>query len=322
MKTLSKPRVDLIDALLAEADTGDITAALLEKDEHLTDALRAIFSLQFEHASLVFCGGTSLSKAHGLIERMSEDADIKVVLSEETAQWPGNKLRRYLGDGIRNAVLQAIGETGLVEDEERRRSLNGNRYIHSQWSYRRAYEGVAALRPNLQLELLVRRPVLPTTTSHIGALADRLAGQASPACAVTVVSVAETMAEKVLSFLRRFAQHRAGRMQQDWDTALVRHIYDVHCIASLRPQVLNEAMGAFALLVQGDVQEFGYQDPGFAEAPGLMLRGALRAASTDAQTRREYDTVLLPLVYGWTRPSFEEAWDSFHGLALRMLDEL
>ena len=78
MRTLSAERIELIDALVAEADIGDITAGLLEKDEHLTAALQAVFGLSFEHASLVFCGGTSLSKAHSLIERMSEDADIKL----------------------------------------------------------------------------------------------------------------------------------------------------------------------------------------------------------------------------------------------------
>lgn len=81
MRTLSPERLELIDAMVAEANIGDITAGLLEKDEHLTAALRAVFGLRFDHASLVFCGGTSLSKAHSLIERMSEDADIKVVLS-------------------------------------------------------------------------------------------------------------------------------------------------------------------------------------------------------------------------------------------------
>ena len=81
MKVLAKDRSELIEALDAEADLGGVTTALLEKDEHLTDALRAVFALDFECVELVFCGGTSLSKAHGLIERMSEDADLKVVLT-------------------------------------------------------------------------------------------------------------------------------------------------------------------------------------------------------------------------------------------------
>lgn len=103
MRALSPARLELIDALVAEADTGGVTAALLEKDEHLTDALRAMFDLKLEHATLVFCGGSSLSKAHRLIERMSEDADIKVVLADATSAWSKNKTRRYLGDGVRGA---------------------------------------------------------------------------------------------------------------------------------------------------------------------------------------------------------------------------
>lgn len=94
MRKLTPERHELIDAVVAEVDIGGITAGLLEKDEHLTAALQAVFALNFEHASLVFCGGSSLSKAHGLIERMSEDADIKVALSQDTAAWSKTKLRR------------------------------------------------------------------------------------------------------------------------------------------------------------------------------------------------------------------------------------
>lgn len=322
MRTLSQDRLDLIDALLAETDTGDITAALLEKDEHLTDALRAVFGLQFEHATLVFCGGTSLSKAHGLIERMSEDADIKVVLRESTAGWSKTKLRRYLGDEVRNRVLQTLTATGLAEDEAQRRSLNDNRYVHSQWAYQRAYEGANTLRPNLQLELVVRRPLLTTTVVNVGSLADRLAQRSGATCAVAVIAVAETLAEKVLSFLRRFAQHRAGRMQQAWDTALVRHVYDVHCIVSQTPDVVDAAVSAFVALVQGDIGEFGYQDPEFAADPRNVLGQALREGGTDTQIHQEYDGVLLPLVYGRSKHPFDEAWASFERVARRMLSQL
>lgn len=322
MRTLPPSRLELIEALLAEADTGNITAALLEKDEHLTDALRAVFALQFEHASLVFCGGTSLSKAHGLIERMSEDADIKVVLAETTAGWPKSQLRRYLGDEVRNRVLQALSDTGLVEDQALRRSLNNNRYVHSQWVYQRAYDGAAALRPKLQIELVVRRPVLPTAVAEIGSLADHLSQQTGAPCPVAVITIAETLAEKVLAFLRRFAQHRAGKMQQDWDTALVRHLYDVHCIVSQRPGVVEAATGAFITLVQGDVDEFGYQDPEFATAPKAALARALNMMGADTQSRREYEAVLLPLVYGRSKPPFDEAWASFEKVAHGMLSQL
>ena len=152
MRKLSQDRLDLIDALVAECGLVGITAGLLEKDEHLTDALRAVFALKFEYVRLVFCGGTSLSKAHSLIERMSEDADIKLVLSEEARQWGASKLRRYLGDEVRQRVATTLTELGLMEEAEKAASLNGNRYIHSQWAYARAYDGASSLRPSLQLE--------------------------------------------------------------------------------------------------------------------------------------------------------------------------
>ena len=322
MRTLTAERQELIDALVAEANIGGVTAGLLEKDEHLTAALQAVFNLNFEHASLVFCGGTSLSKAHGLIERMSEDADIKIVLSPDATNWSQNQLRRYLGDEVRGQVIKTLGLIGFVEDEEFRRSLNNNRYNHSQWAYQRTYDGVAALRPNLQLELIARNPVRPTELAHLGTLADKLARHTGTTFSVPVISVAETLAEKVLSFLRRFAQHRSGLMQQNWDTALVRHIYDVHCIVSKKPEVLDDSVIAFVALTAGDVDEFGYQDAAFAKNPKTVLTTALNQIGNDMQSHREYREVLLPLVYGEEKFSFEDAWSSFGAIAKRFVNEL
>lgn len=322
MRVLVAERRELIDALVAEADIGDVTAGLLEKDEHLTAALQAVFELRFEHALLVFCGGTSLSKAHGLIERMSEDADIKVVLSAAAANWSNNQLRRYLGDEVRGQVVNALNAIGLVEDEDARRSLNDNQYLHSQWIYQRTYDGIAALRPNLQLELTTRTTVLPTETALLGTLANKLAGQTGATFSASVASVSETLAEKVLSFLRRLAQNRAGVMQQPWDTALVRHIYDVHCIVSQRPTAINNAMTAFSLLTASDVSEFGYQDPNFQKDPKATLSNALNQLGNDAQTRDEYQRVLLPLIYGKGRFSYSEALGSFNNAAQQLLNSL
>lgn len=322
MRILAPGRLELIDALVFEADIGDITAALLEKDEHLTAALHTVFALEFEYVSLVFCGGNSLSKAYSLIERMSEDADIKVVLSEEASTWPQNKLRRYLGDQVREQVTKALESIGLTEDLALRRSLNGNQYVRSQWAYARAYDGIASLRPNLQLELVVRTPTLPTTTVMIGSLVDKLAGRTGISSSVRVIAVAETLAEKVLSFLRRFAQHRAGQMQQAWDTALVRHIYDVHRIVSHNSGVIVDSVAVFVALTQGDVQEFGYQDQLFATNPKTVLSTALRQAKDGQQPRDEYYSVLLPLVYGKDKPSFDEAWVSFESVAKQLINAL
>lgn len=322
MRALPDDRRELIDALVAEADVGDVTAGLLEKDEHLTAALQAVFQLRFEHATLVFCGGTSLSKAHGLIERMSEDADIKVVLSKATSNWSNNQLRRYLGDEVRGQIVNALTAIGLVEDETARRSLNENKYLHSQWTYQRTYHGIAALRPNLQLELTARSPALPIETALLSTLADKLAQRMGDTFSAPVVSISETLAEKVLSFLRRLAQNRAGLMQQPWDTALVRHIYDVHCIVSQKPEAIHNAMAAFPALTALDASEFGYQDADFQGAPKATLVDALHRLDNDQQSRDEYQQVLLPLIYGKARFSYDEAMGSFNATAYQLINAL
>lgn len=146
-------------------------------------------------------------------------------------------------------------------------------------------------------------------------MADRLAGWPGAAFDVPTISVAETQSEKVLSFLRRFAQHRAGQMQDDWDTTLVRHIYDVHCIVTRSPELAEISSPAFATLVRGDVAEFGRQHGEFADDPLGMLKRALALSGADEQSRAEYEQNLLPLVYGNVKPHFDEAFASFEKVA-------
>lgn len=320
MRVLTPERQELIEALVAEGAPGGITAGLLEKDEHLTDALRALFALQLEGVYLVFCGGTSLSKAYGLIERMSEDADLKIVLTD-AARASRGEIRRRLSL-LKAQVIETLTAIGLVENSANGLAFNENRYFCSEWSYSRHYGSAAGLRPHLQIELTARTPVLRAQTRRITSLADHLAGRSDPAFEALVVAVAETVAEKVLSFLRRYAQHRAGLMRQAWDTALVRHLYDVHRILQRQPDVLVDAQQAFPLLVAGDQKEFGIQFPDFAEAPSQVLNGALRQAREDAKIETEFTDNLLPLIYGGDTPSFEQAFGDFEKVAVNLLGTL
>lgn len=216
-------------------------------------------------------------------------------------------------------MAEALSKIGLVEDEDKAMTLNEYRYMHSQWSYQRRYPISTGLRPNLQLELTLRAPMLDIASVPIYALADRLAGKDGAPFEVKTISVAETLAEKVLSFLRRFAQHRSGQMRGTWDTALVRHIYDVHCIVTHDSDLIELAVTAFKELVNGDVTEFGKQQPDFAEKPLEVLEKALAQVEKDEQSRSEYEKNLLPLVYGDFKPHFDEAFSSFKNVALQLL---
>src|SRR5579863_8734255 len=100
-KITSEWKSDIEQAATADL-LADLPAAAAEKDVHITDALRELSRIKVVHTAhkisqtkgdlrpstiqiesrLVFAGGTCLSKAHGLNERMSEDIDMKVILDE------------------------------------------------------------------------------------------------------------------------------------------------------------------------------------------------------------------------------------------------
>ncbi|MCT8362078.1 nucleotidyl transferase AbiEii/AbiGii toxin family protein [Xanthomonas citri pv. anacardii] len=332
MKKLAKDRQEFIESIAAE-HSSQISASLLEKDEHLSDALDAIFKLDTipekssPNLKLVFCGGSSLSKGHGLIERMSEDADLKIVISETLLSGSRNGVKTSLST-LKKDISSALQAIGLVQDKDNLpKALNENRYFASHWLYDPIYKPAVGLRPHLLVEFTARTPVLEVESLDILRLADRLAMGINPQYKVEslkapTVKIAETVAEKVLSFLRRYAQHRSGKMEREWDGALVRHIYDVHCALKSDPTVKNKAAKAFPDLVQTDQKEFGGQFEDFNSAPKLTLENSLKAILIDANVKTEYQGNLLPLVYGSEKPAFSEALDSFELVARFLIGAL
>lgn len=309
MKTITPEQVELIDAVLAEVDVGLLTASILEKDVHVTDALQALMGMQFPGVHLVFCGGTSLSKAYRLIERMSEDVDLKIVLGESDAL-SASAQKRHLSN-LKSQVCHVLAGLGFEETVEERVARNENRYFASRWQYAPQYPHDASLRPYLSLELTARTPQFKLTQQPLEYLVNRLAARSGRLGDISCVAVEETLAEKVISFLRRYAQHQAGAMLQPWDDTLVRHIYDVYCISLGDPSVGERAAGGFKNLVGFDALEFGRQFPPFAANPGKTLQGALEQAGSDVVIRGQYDTRLMPLIFGAVRPSFDEAYVVF-----------
>jgi len=77
--------------------------ALVEKDFYVVKALAAIMAVDMSPFVLVFAGGTSLSRAHGVIRRMSEDIDLKITGARDPRR---SELRR-IRDDITGALLAA-----------------------------------------------------------------------------------------------------------------------------------------------------------------------------------------------------------------------
>lgn len=91
---------------------------VIEKDFWVCWTLRRLFALESAGRDLVFKGGTSLSKAYGLIRRFSEDIDLSIDRSSlgfggasDPAILTGKPFKRAdeaLGHAARSRILTAI----------------------------------------------------------------------------------------------------------------------------------------------------------------------------------------------------------------------
>ena len=92
---------ELIDRLAmlqqTEIEHLGINQVAIEKDWWVTATLKALFQTDY-HESLIFKGGTSLSKGFNIIERFSEDIDLAISHSffgiEKTSKNQREKLRK------------------------------------------------------------------------------------------------------------------------------------------------------------------------------------------------------------------------------------
>ncbi|WP_339070889.1 nucleotidyl transferase AbiEii/AbiGii toxin family protein [Pseudomonas idahonensis] len=348
MKTLSEQlRVNIEDASTAGI-LKSMPAAVAEKDQHITDALHALSQIRVTHVAsqlnrkkgdpqpstvnvatrLVFAGGTCLSKAYGLIERMSEDIDIKVEL---LAPPEGYAFGKDVGDRSRLKALHAEVEKVLsdlgfhwVEGEGNPTRRDVYRYYCLMVSYQAHFQDAAGtLRPQLKIELVCRPPMIPSETQNLGYMLEKLGGVNEPFLFnMECITVAETLAEKVLSLLRRCASSWAGCQRGDFDTALVRHVYDVWRIATGYPEAIEPAAGVFASSVAKDVEEFGRQHPEFGADPFGVLRQTLEVAATHEGLKANFEQRLMPLLYAHERPDYETCFAAFADVARHLLDRV
>ena len=70
---LDLPDRDQVVRQMVSATELGVEVSSIEKDWYACQALKAVSSIESDNFTIIFSGGTSLSKAHGLIQRFSED---------------------------------------------------------------------------------------------------------------------------------------------------------------------------------------------------------------------------------------------------------
>lgn len=274
------------------------STALVEKDFHVVRALAALSDADLAPLSIVFGGGTSLSRAHRLIRRMSEDIDLKIISEEDPTRGQLRKLREKMTD-----ALLAAGFVFDPDNPAHRRSANESRYTVFRLPYPSVERGEGALRPEIQIEVApwpLREPPVSLTVSSFVAEAF---GRPAEVGKIDCVSITQTAAEKFVALTRRVAA-RLERPEEEQDPALIRHVYDLHVIRGHYD--LPRAAALIQNIMPHDAQVFGSQFPAYRADPLGQTRRAIEALETLPEYGNHYAGFLRSMVYG-ERPAFEVA---------------
>lgn len=318
MKTITDLELNLAQDLRHEGAT-ILPLRVLEKDILITEVLEIFSGISDDDVSVVFCGGTCLSKAYRLIDRMSEDVDFKVVVPSDLTKSARSKM---LSDFKKKTVF-ALERCGFLVPSKEVVARDGNNYVAMNLHYQSKFPSVASLRPEIKLEINARPPLLPIARLGVQKILDDLLENEVNQVFIDCISVEETLAEKVLSFLRRTAEMLAGRNRGDYDDRLVRHLYDSHAILN-RHSGLEESwlFEHFAAMVSNDAVQFRNQYPEFEQDPAGQLRVTLEMLQDNpARFERDYERFVSDLVFG-DPVHFQDARDAFVEIAERLVAAL
>ena len=222
MRKLSLENLDLIREVVL-AQLSPYPENMLEKDWHNSIVLDAIASHKNDLGiEPIFAGGTSLSKAHNLINRMSEDLDFRLGDFGEASRSQNKKARRNFHNRLQKILTDEGYEVVAREPHNEYKSLKFS------LKYDAAFLGVGNLRSEIQIDVWSAPLQLLPEIRQPRNLALEAAGFSYDSFNWQCMQPAEILIEKIISLTRRAEDiNGAG-----WEPQLLRHIYDVHSLVS------------------------------------------------------------------------------------------
>lgn len=178
---------------------------VLEKDMWLTYLLQELSTFQNDNAKIVFCGGTSLAKAHCVMDRMSEDADFKIVLNQDCGSKP--VLKKALKT-TKQFIVDTIEGCGIPLAEPPLEFECGKFFSYKMQYPARYEQTTKSLKPFIQLECVQASLIDQPVNMPIYTISDRLLGTEEVRCTIPTVTLEETVAEKTVALLRRIGDGR------------------------------------------------------------------------------------------------------------------
>jgi urease gamma subunit len=289
------------------ADRTGLPAEHIEKDFWVTEVLRGVTRRASElGVEAVFKGGTSLSKAHRLIERFSEDVDLLVILPADTT---GAK-ERLLKSLVAAAAEATSIEAASVGTATTKGVKRGARFHY------RASDGspTGGLSNGVFLEIGSRGGAMPTAVMPIRSLlaehapAEIAGSVEADSFDARVLRPSRTLVEKLVLLHTASLDNNPAALVRG-----ARHYYDIHQLLG-QAEVANEIRDVGIAILARDV--FTYSTAAALAAEPRPLAGFARSpAFTDGPhldaVRADYENRVLGVLL-WpraTRPSFDACLD-------------
>lgn len=207
------------EAMKNTSENFGVAYGIVEKDYYVYLLLKEMAK---RVPSLIFKGGTSLSKCYHLIDRFSEDIDINL----EGSSFPTEGIKKK----TKYSIMESISVVGLdlINKDEIWTRTNYNKY-KIDYSSRFAVDGV---KPNLYVETYYSIPAFPTELREVSSLLyeflhnagfDSIVAKYELApFEIRVQSVVRTFIDKVFAVCDCYLDGRV--------TEHSRHLYDIYKI--------------------------------------------------------------------------------------------
>ena len=281
-----------------------IDPAFIEKDWHAVRVLDALSQFTHEDITIIFTGGTSLSKGYGLLKRFSEDLDFRARF--DTGAKPGKRELR----AFRNGVIEALKGTKDISFGEGDIVVDGLGF-KIQLIYPKEFQAPEGIRPELQVEFSFTQPRLDAVHREITSLVAQYKSEPAET-GFLCLSPVEIASDKFSSLVWRI--HKRNREGEKDDPAMLRHLHD---LCALR-EVVGEAKDVF---VTTALESFAIDQERQNRQVGMALADAATQALAmmkgDGIYREEYQRFVDAMSYASDDEKifFDEALGQFETLA-------
>ncbi|MDY3802350.1 MAG: nucleotidyl transferase AbiEii/AbiGii toxin family protein [Alloprevotella sp.] len=316
--------------LLQAGDKIGLSAKSVEKDLWVTQVLHALFSLDVSD-KMIFKGGTSLSKAWGLIDRFSEDIDLAIdpvflgAPDGDPTKKQIKKLRKasslYVAEELAQKLRNRFAELGLTEWLSVEAQPNGegdNTYPEPRQIYVR-YKSLYAdnlqyLLPMIVLEVSARSLMEPVAEVKIYSLASRHFPLKDLASMPVVTAVpGKAMVEKMFLLHELFAVEGHGMKAERKS----RHLYDLY-------KMMDKPFAEEALRDDALWESIRHHRQVFTSVSGIdytpdMRERMVLVPRTDIveSWKRDYENMCDAMIYGET-PTWERLIEAMEQLQIKV----